>query len=158
MTQTVPKRRSRWLRPLLTTALLSVAALLCVATSVDEPPRISEVTPTSDAVDVAVDAPVVIQLSVAVDEQTVTADSVQLRDPDGFPVPVALSVDDSWEIVLTPETPLAPDTTYLVVLELDLLRSIHDEAYDAAEEALELDYDPDNNTISYSFTTALAPR
>jgi len=146
------------LRGLSSLALLVVAALLCVATSQAGPPRITEIIPEAGAVDVPVDSEVLIRFDEEVDETTLGEEAVLLEDPDGVRVPSRLALGDSYELVIVPDQNLTPVTTYRVVLDLDLLRTRNDATYEVADESLDLEHDPVENTVSYTFTTGLAIR
>lgn len=80
----------------------------------DAPPRVVSITPQDDDANTEPSAPIVIELSEALDPASVTAESVQLLDGD-TPVPGKLSYEDGV-VTFAPSAPLRLLASYEVVV------------------------------------------
>ncbi len=87
------------------------------ALSDEVPPTVLTVSPQGGAVDVAVNARVVVGMSEPVDAVSVHAGGVRLLDDSLAEVATAISIEDATRIVLEPATDLAVSTTYTVEVD-----------------------------------------
>lgn len=93
------------------------------------PPTIVSVTPSEDAVDVEPDGTIVIEASEALDEATITAETVKIMDGD-VEVGGELSYADA-KITFTPDRPLA----LLAAYEVSVTTGLKDEGGAALSES-----------------------
>jgi PKD repeat protein len=80
-------------------------------------PSVSSVTPANGATNVVLNTNVIVAFNEALDPRTVTTSTVQLLDPSGNLVAATVFYNGTtYTATLTPNSPLAQDTTYKVLV------------------------------------------